>query len=89
VPPEQRGSLERVELLQLRPSRDLGKLASEYEAELPGAFRFFTRGLGTKQTRSNDLLSMVMFQPNYLSRLIELGEADAEVRAREIEEFLR
>jgi NTE family protein len=88
VPPEQRGSLERVELLQLRPSRDLGKLASEYEAELPGAFRFFTRGLGTKQTRSNDMLSMVMFQPNYLSRLIELGEADAELRAREIEAFL-
>ena len=89
VPPEQRGALQRIELLQLRPSRDLGKLASEYEAELPGAFRFFTRGLGTRETRSNDVLSMMMFQPNYLSRLIELGEADAELRAREIEEFLQ
>ena len=88
MPPEQRGALHRVELLQLRPSRDLGKLASDYEAELPGAFRFLTRGLGTRQTRSNDLLSMVMFQPNYLTRLIELGEADADLRAREIEEFL-
>ena len=88
MPPEQRGSLRHVALLQLRPSRDLGKLASDYEAELPRAFRFFTRGLGTQQTRSNDMLSMVMFQPNYLSRLIELGEADAEVRAREIEAFL-
>jgi len=29
-----------------------------------------------------------MFQPNYLSRLIELGEADAEARAREIEAFV-
>jgi NTE family protein len=88
MPPEKRGALHRVELLQLRPSRDLGKLASDYEAELPGAFRFLTRGLGTKQTRSNDMLSMVMFQPNYLTRLIELGEADAEARAREIEGFL-
>lgn len=88
TPQEQRGALRRVELLQLRPSRDLGKLASEYEAELPSAFRFFTRGLGTRETRSNDVLSMVMFQPNYLSRLIELGEADAEVRAPEIEAFL-
>jgi NTE family protein len=88
MPPEERGSLQRVELLQLRPSRDLGKLASDYEAELPGAFRFFTRGLGTKQTRSNDVLSMVMFQPNYLTRLIELGESDADARAPEIEEFL-
>jgi NTE family protein len=88
MPPEQRGSYQRVELLQLRPSRDLGRLASEYEAELPRAFRFFTRGLGTQETRSNDVLSMVMFQPNYLTRLIELGEADAEARAREIEGFL-
>jgi len=89
LPPDKRGALQRIELLQLRPSRDLGKLASDYEAELPGAFRFFTRGLGTRETRSNDVLSMVMFQPNYLSRLIELGEFDAETRAREIEEFLR
>ena len=88
TPPEQRGQLRRVALLQLRPSRDLGKLASEYEAELPPAFRFFTRGLGTQETRSNDVLSMVMFQPNYLARLIELGEADAEARAGEIEAFL-
>jgi len=88
LPPERRGELRRVELLQLRPSQDLGKLASEFEAELPGAFRYFTRGLGTQQTRTNDVLSMVMFQPNYLSRLIELGEADAEARAREIEAFV-
>ncbi|MFI5321764.1 MAG: patatin-like phospholipase family protein, partial [Myxococcota bacterium] len=67
MPPDQRGALRRVELLQLRPTRDLGKLASEYEAELPRAFRFFTRGLGTRQTRSNDVLSMMMFQPNYLT----------------------
>jgi NTE family protein len=88
TPPAQRGALRRVDLLQLRPSRDLGRLASAYEAELPKAFRFFTRGLGTKETRSNDVLSMVMFQPNYLTRLIELGEADAELRAGEIEAFL-
>ncbi len=29
-----------------------------------------------------DLLSMVMFQPNYLSRLIELGESDTEAFLR-------
>jgi NTE family protein len=68
----------------LRPSRDLGKLANEYEARLPRAFRFLTRGLGTREMRSNDLLSLLMFQPDYLSRLIELGEADAEARREEI-----
>ena len=49
---------------------------------------FLERGLGTKEVRSNDLLSLVMFQPDYLSRLIELGEADAESRKDEIAAFL-
>ncbi len=77
-----------VRLVVLRPSRDLGRLANEYEAQLPSAFRFMTRGLGTRETRSNDLLSLLMFQPDYLTRLIELGEADAERRRDEIDGLL-
>jgi NTE family protein len=88
LPEEARGDLLRVELLLLRPSRDLGQLANEYEAELPRAFRFMTRGLGTRETRSNDLLSLVMFQPDYLARLIGLGQSDALERIGEIESFL-
>lgn len=86
--PEMRSDYRTIKLIVLRPSRDLGKLANEYEAGLPRAFRFMTRGLGTRETRSNDLLSMLMFQPDYLTRLIELGEADAELRRDEIEGFL-
>lgn len=86
--PEDRGELRPIELLVVRPSRDLGKLANEYEPELPRAFRFLTRGLGTRETRSNDLLSLVMFQADYLAHLIRLGEADAEARSGEIERFL-
>lgn len=88
LPDERRGELRRVELMVLRPSRDLGKLANQYEAKLPGAFRFMTRGLGTKETRSNDLLSLVMFQPDYLAALVEIGERDAQARAGEIARFL-
>jgi NTE family protein len=77
-----------VNILVLRPSRDLGKLSSEYEPLLPGVFRFMTRGLGTRQTASPDILSLLMFQENYLARLIELGEADAEARADDIDAFL-
>jgi NTE family protein len=61
----------------VRPSADLGRLANEYEAKLPRALRFMTRGLGTKESRSNDLLSLIMFQNDYLTRLIDLGERDA------------
>jgi len=88
IDPQDRGDFRRIELLLLRPSQDLGHLANEYEARLPRTFRFLTRGLGTRATRSNDLLSMVMFQPDYLRRLIELGEADAEERLDEIAAFL-
>jgi len=88
APPEKRGNLRPVKLMLLRPSRDLGRLANEYEPRLPRTFRFLTRGLGTQQTRSNDLISLVMFQPDYLKRLLELGEEDAAERAGEIEKFL-
>ena len=88
TPPGERDGTRDVKLLVLRPSRDLGTLANEHEANLPRSFRFLTRGLGTQQTRSNDVLSFLMFQPDYVGRLIELGAADAEARRDEIAEFL-
>jgi NTE family protein len=87
-PEERRQGLRPIQLLVLRPSEDLGRLANAYEPNLPKAFRFFTRGLGTKETRSNDMLSLVMFQPDYVKRLIELGESDALAKRAEIEKFL-
>jgi NTE family protein len=89
LPPERRSSLRHIDFLILRPSEDLGRLANDYEPELPRAFRFLTRGLGTKQTRSNDLLSLVMFQSDYVRRLLAMGEADATARLGEIKNFLR
>ncbi len=81
-------TLRPVDLFVARPSEDLGALANRYEPRLPGGFRFLTRGTGTKRTRSNDLLSLVMFQPDYLRHLLELGERDAEARHGELEAFL-
>lgn len=88
VPPERRDGLRVVDILVVRPSRDLGRLAKEYEPRLPRAFRFLTRGTGTQETESPDFLSLMMFQDDYISRLIELGEADAAARSDEIAEFL-
>jgi NTE family protein len=89
LPPEKRGLLRPIELFVLRPSRDLGKMANEFEAALPPAFRFLTRGLGTRDARSNDLLSLIMFQPDYLAGLIAIGEADVTARIDEIAAFLQ
>jgi NTE family protein len=89
LPPEQRDGLEHIDLLVLRPSQDLGRLANKFEPDLPRGFRFLVRGLGSRETRSNDMLSLLMFQRDYIAQLIELGEADARVRAGEIETFLK
>lgn len=88
MPEEQRAGMRPIEILALRPSQDLGSLAADYEPELPGTFRFLTRSLGTRETRSPDFLSLLLFQPDYLRRLIEIGEADAEAKAEEIEALL-
>lgn len=85
---DEREGMRPVKLFVLRPSRDLGRLVAEYEPKLPGAFKFMTRGLGTRETRSPDMLSMLMFQKDYLTRLMEIGEADAEVHAESIAKFL-
>ena len=86
---ELRDQFKQLQLLILRPSEDLGKLAGQYEIRLPQPFRYFTRGFGTRDTKSPDSLSLLMFQPDYLRRLIGLGEQDAEQNSKQIEEFLR
>ena len=88
LPPDNRNGLRPVDLAVVRPSRDLGKLAGEFEARLPKGLRFLTRGWGTRESRSSDLLSLLMFQPDYLGRLVELGRSDAERQGSELEAFL-
>ena len=88
LPESQRHGLEPVELLVLRPSVDLGRLASQFEIKLPRSIRFLTRGLGTRETDSPDMLSLILFQPDYVNTLMEIGEADAASRHEEIIEFL-
>lgn len=84
-----RGDLRPVDAFVLRPSVDLGRMARDHESALPRAFRWMVRGLGTGRTESPDLLSMVLFEPGYLRRLIEVGERDAQARGPELEAFLR
>ncbi|MBW3551899.1 MAG: patatin-like phospholipase family protein [Gemmatimonadetes bacterium] len=88
LPPDQRNGMSPVRFVVMRPSRDLSKLAAEFEPRLPRAFRFMTGGLGARETGSPDLLAMMMFQPDYLRALIALGEEDAEQRLDEIVELL-
>ncbi len=77
-----------VDLLVMRPSEDLGKIAAQYEHDLPRGLRYMSRGWGTKQTSSSDVLATVLFESSYTRHLIEVGRRDAERRLDQLLEFL-
>jgi NTE family protein len=88
VPRERREGMRVIDILVMRPSVDLAQLAREYEPRLPRVFRFLTRGLGTRKSSSPDILSLVMFQEDFLRRVIALGEEDAERHHSRIAAFI-
>ena len=88
LPQRKRDGLRPIRLLLIRPSVDLGKLAAAYEVPFRGALGLLTRGLGTGETRSPDWLSMLLFEEEYLRRLIEIGYEDARRQHDEVEAFL-
>ena len=88
VPPARRRGLRPVKLVVVRPTVDISRLAAEHEPRLPPAFRYLVRGLGSREVPAPDLLSLLAFQPEYLERLIAIGEADAEAQADALHDLL-
>ncbi len=88
IPQEQHGDRHVVHHFVIRPSKDLGELAGGFEPQLPYMFRYLFRGIGSHETSSPDWLSMVLFDPNYLARLIKLGERDADRQGEELMAFI-
>lgn len=78
LPRRRRHGMRPVDLLVLRPSVDLGKLAGEYEATLPASLRVLLHALGIEQTDSPDWLSLMLFEHDYVARLIDIGYRDAK-----------
>ena len=85
---EQEADFRRVDVMVLRPRQDLGQLAADHEIALPKLFRYLERGLAGKDSRGADVLSMVIFEREYIELLIRLGEEDTSEKMREIREFL-
>jgi NTE family protein len=88
LPHEDRDGFKPIDLCVLRPSEDIGRLAAEYEKYLPRAMKLFMRSVGSRETDSADLVSMLMFEPRYIEVLISMGERDVASRATEIRAFL-
>lgn len=88
VPRRKRQDLRPIRLLEIRPSVDIGRLSHEYETTLPGTLRLLSRGLGSTRTQSPDWLSLLLFEKEYLTRLIEIGYHDARRQHGDIAAFL-
>ena len=89
LPSSERDGLKPVQTMVLRPSADLGRLSAQFEKQLPRSLRFFTRGFGTRETDAPDSLSLLMFQPDYIDHLMQLGERDAKAQADTLSSFLK
>lgn len=87
-PAARASGLRPVDVFVMRPSLDLGEIASQMDDELPRAIRYLTRGLGTREPNSADLLSALLFEAKYTCRLIECGQEDAERQLDTLLEFL-
>lgn len=77
-----------IRFLILRPSCDLGKLATNLEKDLPRSLRRLVRALGAQDSKTPDLLSYLLFEEHYVERLIELGYKDALAQWDRIGRFL-
>ncbi|MCH8122959.1 MAG: patatin-like phospholipase family protein [Bacteroidetes bacterium] len=87
IPAKKRRGMRPIDLLVLRPSVDLGKLSRQFEADLGGILKLIGRGLGSKDTQSPDWLSMILFEPEYSTRLIEIGYEDAKLKRESLLRF--
>lgn len=85
--PERRGRLRPIDLLVLRPSVDLGALAGDFELDVGGAMGRLLDVIQWRTDPPPDWWSMLLFNPDYVQRLLEIGYADAKRQHNRIEAF--
>jgi NTE family protein len=80
--------LKHVEHLLINPSHDFNNIANEYFDELPIAIKTLLRVSGINQDSESSILSYLLFEKGFCSRLMKLGFEDALNKERELIEFL-
>jgi NTE family protein len=90
LPEEERARqpLRVIPLTLLRPSGDLGEMATELLHRVPLPLRHLLRGLGATEYVGWDLLSYLFFDRAYTGRLLRLGYGDTMANRERIEAFL-
>ena len=82
-----KSTLKPIHSIIIRPTVDFKELVNEYDYECPLILRQLLRLIGSKNN-GNDLKSYLMFEPGYLSALIDQGYLDAQKHKDEIIECL-
>ncbi len=72
-----------VNIVHIRPSEDIGKIAFEESETLPATLKFLIDGLGSRREAA-ELISYLLFEGPYCRRLIDLGYKDAYAQHAEI-----
>jgi NTE family protein len=80
-------NLKPVDLLVLRPSRDLGALAAGHWDLLPRNIRWLASAMSGRREEASDFLGYLLFHPAYTSQLVELGHEDVNRNWSVIESF--
>ena len=86
LPTDSPSGLKPVEVFMLRPSKDLGEMALEESANMPKTIRYLLKGLGNGADAA-DLMSYILFEPPFTTRLTKLGYDDTMAREAEIRNF--
>ncbi len=77
-----------VETVMLKPSQDIRDLALRYSGNLPWAVKALLDSIG-RLNSDGRLESYLMFEPDYVGALIDLGYSDTMDRAEEIQDLLK
>lgn len=77
-----------IEHLNISPSEDIAQIAEDLFETFPTAFRIALKFLGMHKGNSRRLVSYLMFNKPFCTKLIDLGYADAMRRKRELKFFL-
>tara|TARA_B100001113_G_C21102482_1_gene619346 strand:+ start:618 stop:1787 length:1170 start_codon:yes stop_codon:yes gene_type:complete len=76
-----------VDIFMMSPSKDLGEIAMQYSHRLPRMIKFFLREMGSKKEGA-DILSYLLFTPEFNQAIIQLGKTDIQNRRDEVVHFL-
>ena len=79
--------LRRIEHFWLRPSIDIGHLASGQFDQLPPVIRYLLGGLGSSK-ESSEITSYLLFEPEFCAKLVEIGYKDTHAQADALKAFL-